>query len=75
MHNWRMTLTEYLKVPGNTSVALAARLGVAHSTILRWAAGRVPSDRVVDVARETGISAADLRPDLASAFGASAEAA
>jgi DNA-binding transcriptional regulator YdaS (Cro superfamily) len=48
---------------------VAARLGVAHSTVLRWAERGVPPHRVADVARVTGIPAAELRPDLAAAFG------
>ena len=63
-----MTLTEYLSQKGNTAVGLAARLGVAHTTVLRWAQGRVPVERVADVSSATGIPAAELRPDLAKAF-------
>ncbi|MFH5924576.1 helix-turn-helix domain containing protein [Roseomonas xinghualingensis] len=61
-------LAEYLSRPSVTAVALGAELNVSHSTVLRWAAGRVPADRVVDVSRVTGIPAAQLRPDLAAAF-------
>jgi DNA-binding transcriptional regulator YdaS (Cro superfamily) len=43
-------------------------LCVKHSTVLRWAANRVPADRVEAVARATGIDAGVLRPDLAKAF-------
>jgi DNA-binding transcriptional regulator YdaS (Cro superfamily) len=64
-----MTLADYLAQKGITSVAVAARLGVAHSTVLRWAEHGVPAHRVADVARVTGIPAAELRPDLAAAFG------
>lgn len=34
-----MTLATYLKLPGVTATALARHLGVAHSTVLRWADG------------------------------------
>jgi DNA-binding transcriptional regulator YdaS (Cro superfamily) len=63
-----MTLAEYLAQPKITSVALARRLGVAHSTVLRWAEHRVPADRLAAVSDATGIPADELRPDLARAF-------
>jgi transcriptional regulator with XRE-family HTH domain len=56
--------------------ALAARLRVNKSTILRWETGEVmvPAGRLADVERETGIPRGQLRPDI---FGpaASTEAA
>jgi len=61
-----MTLKTFLALPGNTSVSLARRLGVSHTTVLRWAAGQVPPDRLYDLYAATGIHPADLRPDLAS---------
>jgi hypothetical protein len=47
---------------------LASALRIAPSAISMWK--RVPIDRVEDVARVTGIPAADLRPDLATVFAA-----
>jgi DNA-binding transcriptional regulator YdaS (Cro superfamily) len=67
-----MTLTEYLAQKGHTASNLAGKLGVAHTTVLRWAQGRVPVDRVAEVASATGIPAAELRPDLAQAFSVAA---
>jgi DNA-binding transcriptional regulator YdaS (Cro superfamily) len=59
-----MTLAEYLAQPGHTSVALAAALGVSHTSVLRWAGSRVPAERVAAVAAATGLRKCDLRPDL-----------
>ncbi|MBK1656867.1 helix-turn-helix domain-containing protein [Paracraurococcus ruber] len=59
-----MTLAEYLAQPKVTSVAVARRLGVAHSTVLRWAERRVPADRVRPLAAITGLHPHELRPDL-----------
>ena len=70
-----MTLATYLDKKGNTAVALAARLGVTHPSVLRWAAGRVPAERVRAVSAETGIPLHELRPDLFDAPAASARAA
>lgn len=65
-----MDLTSYLSQKGITAVALGEKLGVSHSTILRWADGKVPvpAERVAAVSRATGIPAATLRPDLAAVF-------
>lgn len=41
---------------------LAKALGITHGAISQWA--RVPTDRVLDVERITGISRHDLRPDV-----------
>lgn len=49
-------------------VDLARRLKVDKATVTRWARSEVPADRVGDVVRETGIPAAELRPDLAAVF-------
>ena len=51
-------------------VDLARLLEVDKSTISRWAEDGVPFHRILDVERVTGISRADLRPDLAKMFGA-----
>jgi len=50
-----MTLSEYLAQPGHTSVSLAARIGVSHSTVLRWASGEVspPLKRLPEIERAT----------------------
>jgi len=68
MHNIGMTLAEYLKQPGVTAFGLAARLGVHHSMVIRWAQRQVPAARLPAVSAVTGIPAAKLRPDLAAAF-------
>lgn len=49
-------------------VDLARKLGVNKATVSRWAENKVPSARLAEIERETGIAACDLRPDLASVF-------
>lgn len=41
---------------------LAAALSITHSAISQW--DRVPSDRILQVEKVTGIARGDLRPDL-----------
>lgn len=41
---------------------LASALNITHSAISQW--DRVPSDRILQVERITGIARGDLRPDL-----------
>ena len=43
---------------------LARGLRVDKSTITKWSNGRIPAERVLEVERLTGISRADLRPDI-----------
>jgi len=45
---------------------VAQELGVTRAAVATWQ--RIPADRLGDVARITGIPAAELRPDLAAAF-------
>lgn len=59
-----MDLSTYLKGEGRTSTELGRMLGVAHSTVIRWAAGQVPAERVKAVSAATGIPLHELRPDL-----------
>lgn len=59
-------LLTYLRAERGRRVQLARALGIAPSAISMW--DRVPSDRVGEVSRITGISASDLRPDLANIF-------
>jgi DNA-binding transcriptional regulator YdaS (Cro superfamily) len=66
-----MTLTEYLQERGRLT-ATARALNVSPSVVFRWARGRVPAERVEELATVTGIAAADLRPDLARAFASEA---
>jgi DNA-binding transcriptional regulator YdaS (Cro superfamily) len=64
-----MTLSDYLSKPGISAVGIARQLGISHTTVLRWRDGQVPPERVGDLARITGLTPADLRPDLAAVFG------
>lgn len=56
--------TELLESRGLRMAGLARAIGVNKSTITRWAAGRVPAERVLDVERVTGVPRHELRPDL-----------
>lgn len=49
-------------------VDLARKLNVNKATVSRWAEKEVPSARLTEIERETGIAPCDLRPDLASVF-------
>lgn len=55
-------LRKYLKDERGRLTALATALGIFPSAILQWS--RVPAERVPAVARATGLSSHDLRPDL-----------
>lgn len=43
---------------------LSAALDVEKSTVTRWAAGRIPAERILDVEKATGIPRSELRPDI-----------
>lgn len=45
-------------------IDLAELVGVHKAQITRWARGKVPADRVLEIERLTGIPRHDLRPDL-----------
>jgi DNA-binding transcriptional regulator YdaS (Cro superfamily) len=62
--------TEYLDAERGRRVQLARDLGIQPSAVSMW--DRVPTDRVLDVERITGISRHELRPDV---FGAAPVAA
>lgn len=55
-------LTKYLNAERGRRVQLAAMLGISPAAISMWTI--VPSERVVDVERHTGIPRQKLRPDL-----------
>lgn len=67
-----MDLRTYLSLEGVTATSLAARLGVAHTTVLRWANGTLKpkAKHVAEVVEATDgeVTAAELRPDMARAF-------
>ena len=48
--------------------ALARALGRSHPTIVGWKRRGIPPERLLEVAAVTGMSPADLRPDLAEIF-------
>lgn len=49
---------------GVAYASLAKACGVNRSTVLRWACGLVPAERVAAVERLTGIPRETLRPDI-----------
>lgn len=59
-------LLAYLNAERGRRGVLASSLNISPSAISMWDC--VPTERVKDVARITGIPAADLRPDLAELF-------
>jgi hypothetical protein len=68
-------LKAYLDADGVRITTFASHLGVNRITVWRWCVSGVPLKRVNEVAAETGIKPALLRPDLAIAFGQSREVA
>lgn len=49
----------------DSRAALARALGITRDAVAKWAqAGKVPSDRVGEVARVTGLSPSVIRPDV-----------
>jgi DNA-binding transcriptional regulator YdaS (Cro superfamily) len=49
----------------DSRAALARALGITRDAVAKWAqSGKVPSDRVGEVARVTGLSPAIIRPDI-----------
>jgi post-segregation antitoxin (ccd killing protein) len=66
-----MKLAEYLERTGTTLQALGERLGVSHTTVLRWATGQAtPRGRArmeaLAKATQGAVTAADFFPDAAS---------
>jgi DNA-binding transcriptional regulator YdaS (Cro superfamily) len=57
-------LTTYRETHGKTLSDLGALFGVNKSTVLRWEEGGVPVERVSEIAKATGISRGELRPDI-----------
>ena len=55
-------LKAYLNEERGRRVELAMSLHITPSAISMWT--RVPGERLMDVSRATGISPADLRPDM-----------
>lgn len=71
-----MDIRAALRSRGHRQRDVAARLGVAEPTVSRWFAWArnndigvpIPAEAVPVLVEMTGISAADLRPDLARVF-------
>lgn len=64
VHNRAMNLRRYLARKGATQAELADKLGINQSTLSRWLTRGVPPMRVRAVAKATGLTPAQLRPDL-----------
>lgn len=60
----RKELRNLLKSKGFNLGQLAEAVGVDKSTVTRWAQRRIPSERVNEVSRLTGLSREILRPDI-----------
>ena len=43
---------------------LAGLMGVSHQAVMKWRRGRVPAERVLELARISGIPRQKIRPDL-----------
>ncbi len=56
-----MTINDIIRLAGGAQ-RLARELGVLHQAIYKWE--RVPSARVLDVCRLTGLRPYDVRADL-----------
>lgn len=56
-----MDINQIVKLAGGAQ-SLAATLGIRHQAVYQWAA--VPPERVIEVARITGLRPYDIRPDL-----------
>lgn len=56
MHNPPMRLSQYLAEQKQTPTAFARQLGVAHTTVMRWASGDVSPtmEWMEQIAQETG---------------------
>ena len=63
-----MDLVTLLKNRGMRPADLARALRVDKGTVSRWSKKGVPSDRLEEVEKVTGILACDIRPDLARVF-------
>lgn len=61
-------LATLLSNRGLKLIDLARKLQVNKATVSRWAEKSVPTSRLADVERVTGIAPCDLRPDLADVF-------
>ena len=59
-------LQKALQAAGSQS-ALARALGITAQSVQQWK--RVPAERLVEIERVTGISRADLRPDIFAGYG------
>lgn len=57
-------LSQYRTDNGLTQKHLADLLGVQPPAVCKWESKRIPAERVLDVARITGIPKEELRPDL-----------
>jgi transcriptional regulator with XRE-family HTH domain len=72
MEDIKHPLTAYRKAKKITLETLGELLGVNKSTVLRWESGEVhiPIERLDNIERITGISWAELRPDIFNGFAA-----
>jgi DNA-binding transcriptional regulator YdaS (Cro superfamily) len=67
MSEAKEALDRAIRVAGSAT-RLAELLGVHKSTISDWRKARVPADRACAVEAATGVTRAELRPDLFAPF-------
>jgi excisionase family DNA binding protein len=60
-------LTNYRKSMGMSLQEIADLLDVHKTTVLRWEAGKIPAERVLELEKITGIPRRRLRADLFNA--------
>lgn len=65
-----MTLDQAMRDKGMTDNQLADAVGVSKEAVRLWRSGqrRISPDRLAAVSSATGVTIAELRPDLARAF-------
>lgn len=63
-------VTKAIEAAGNAT-KLARALGITRAAVCQWK--KIPPKRLADVARLTGLPAAELRPDLANVFAGGAD--
>lgn len=68
--NAHTAFADYRKSSGKTLDEVAEVFGVNRKTVLRWERGSppIPTGRVLEIERLTGIPREKLRPDLARIF-------
>ena len=59
-----MSIRNYREIRRLTLEQFAKKFGVHKTTVMRWEAGNVPAERVLEIEHVIGVSRHKLRPDL-----------